>query len=284
MAKGEETGTISELLMEQVEFSNIVILNKTDLINEDQQHDILERINILNPKVRVLKSCQSKIDVMEVLNTKLYNADDMGINSVTASASRVKAEEKVELEEEQCCTKDASASEPEPKKCCKKKDNDKDGQELNTGLSQILLGVVKNDKEIARHQKRFGISSFIYRARRPFHPGRLYDDFLNQYFSFHGSLKEEKEETENIGLENKQMGLASKGEARSKTLGGLMRSKGFVWIATSQFFMGAWQQAGNVLRIKPARPWLCEIKHMWEGSPAEEQVMKEMRDEEGKVR
>ena len=62
-----------------------------------------------------------------------------------------------------------------------------------------------------------------------------------------------------------------------------MRSKGFVWIATSQFFMGAWQQAGNVLRIKPARPWLCEIKHMWEGSPAEEQVMKEMRDEDGKV-
>ena len=272
--------------MEQVEFSNIVILNKTDLVNKEQQEDILERINILNPKVKVLKSCQSKIDVMEILNTKLYNADDMGINSVTASASRVKAEERVELvqeeeKQEKCCKKEESDSEPEPKKCCKKKD--KDGQELNTGLSQILLGVVKNDKEIARHQKRFGISSFIYRARRPFHPGRLYDAFLNQYFSFHGSLKEEKEETENIGLENKQMGLAAKGEARSKTMGGLMRSKGFVWIATSQFFMGAWQQAGNVLRIKPARPWLCEIKHMWEGSPAEEQVMKEMRDEDGKV-
>ena len=64
VAKGEETGTISELLMEQVEFSNIVILNKTDLINEEQQQDILERINILNPKVRVLKSCQSKIDAL----------------------------------------------------------------------------------------------------------------------------------------------------------------------------------------------------------------------------
>ena len=47
-----------------MEFSNIVILNKTDLINEEQQQDILERINILNPKVRVLKSCQSKIDAL----------------------------------------------------------------------------------------------------------------------------------------------------------------------------------------------------------------------------
>ena len=44
----------------------------------------------------------------EILNTKLYNRDNMGMNSVTASASRVKAEEKVELvqEEEECCRKE----------------------------------------------------------------------------------------------------------------------------------------------------------------------------------
>ena len=125
--------------------------------------------------------------------------------------------------DEDCCKTESSETEPEPKKCCKKKD--KDGQELNTGLSQILLGVVKNDKEIARHQKRFGISSFIYRSRRPFHPGRLHDAFLNKYFSFHGSLKAEKEETDNLGLENRQKELASKGEERSKIMGGLMRSK-----------------------------------------------------------
>merc|ERR1719411_2210545 len=65
---------------------------------------------------------------------------------------------------------------------------------------------------------------------------------------------------------------------REGAMGGLMRSKGFVWIATSQFFMGAWQQAGNILRIKPARPWLCEIRQMWEGSPSEAMVLKEMTD------
>ena len=51
----------------------MVILNKTDLVTEDQQLDILDRISILNPKVKVLKSCQSKIDVMEILNTNLYS-------------------------------------------------------------------------------------------------------------------------------------------------------------------------------------------------------------------
>ena len=56
---------------------------------------------------------------MEILNTKLYNRDDMGINSVTASATRVKAAEKLELvqEDEECCRKEESDLEPEPKKC-----------------------------------------------------------------------------------------------------------------------------------------------------------------------
>merc|ERR1712020_879954 len=64
--EGESQGSIVELMVEQAEFSNVVILNKTDLVNEEQQEDILERISILNPKAKVLKSCQSKINVMEI--------------------------------------------------------------------------------------------------------------------------------------------------------------------------------------------------------------------------
>merc|ERR1719305_744013 len=159
----------------------------------------------------------------------------MGINSVTASASRVKAEEKVELvrEEEECCRKEESDSEPEPKKCCKKKD--KEGQELDTGLSQILLGVVKNDKEIARHQKRFGISSFIYRSRRPFHPGRLNDCFLDPFFMTQFRTEDIPETSD---LEDVQKQAASKQNKRKELMGVLMRSKGFIWLATSNFFMG----------------------------------------------
>jgi len=273
--EGGGQGTIAELLMEQVEFSNVVILNKTDLVNQDQQQDILDRISMLNPRVKVLKSCQSKIDVIEILNTGLYNKEDMGENSVMAAASRMKAEEKVQVEpEESCCKKSVEEA---GKKCCKSKA--KIGQELDTGLSQIILGVVTKDKKITRHESRFGITSFIYRARRPFHPGRLYDIFLDPNFVFHGSVREES--AEKADLKNLQKVAAAKQEQRTKEMGGLMRSKGFIWIATSQFFMGAWQQAGNVLRIRPARPWLCEIKHMWEGSPSEPEILKEMMQENG---
>ena len=275
-ADGESQGTIAELMMEQVEFSNVVILNKTDLVNEEQQIDILDRISILNPKVKVLKSYQSKINVMEILNTKMYSKEDMTENSVIAEALKVKeATEKTE-EIDDCCKKTLNE---EGKKCCKKKA--RNGQEIDSGLSKIILGVVSNNKEMTRHEKRFGITSFIYRARRPFHPGRLYDCFLDPFFIFHGSRKEEIEETAKLDKLQKDAGL--KQERRSEHLGGLMRSKGFVWIATSQFFMGAWQQAGNVLRVKPARPWLCEIRHMWEGSPSEEVVKKELLQENGEV-
>ena len=71
--EGEIQGTIAELMTEQVEFSNVVILNKQDLVSEEQKADILDRIHLLNPKAKVLHSLQSKVDVKEILNTNLYS-------------------------------------------------------------------------------------------------------------------------------------------------------------------------------------------------------------------
>ena len=140
-SNGESQGTIAELMMEQVEFSNVVILNKTDLVNEEQQMDILDRISILNPKVKVLKSYQSKINVMAILNTKMYSKEDMTENSVIAEALKVKeAAEKAE-EIDNCCKKTLNE---EGIKCCKKKA--RNGQEIDSGLSKIILGVVSNNK------------------------------------------------------------------------------------------------------------------------------------------
>ena len=268
---GEAEGTVAELMMEQVEFSNIVVLNKTDLVDEEQQQDILDRIAILNPRVKVLKSYQSKIDVMEILNTRLYSREDFGENSVINSALDAKIEERTEPDEaDDCCEK---TLDEDGKKCCKSK-KAKNGQVIDTGLSEILLGVLsknKKEKAMTRHEARFGITSFIYRARRPFHPGRLHDWFLDLFFIYQGSGTKESKDA------------AERQENRVKSVGGLMRSKGFVWLATSQFFAGAWQQAGNILRIKPYRPWLCELKHLWEGSPSEHEILKTLTQENGEV-
>merc|ERR1712130_826540 len=130
----------------------------------------------------------------------------------------VKPEEKTEPEDS-CCEK---SLEEEGKKCCKSK-KAKNGQVIDSGLSKILLGVSDTkEKVMTRHEKRFGITSFIYRARRPFHPGRLQDSFLDPFFIFHGSRKEE--------AESAFKDSAEKQKKRGLSMGGLMRSQGFVWI------------------------------------------------------
>merc|ERR1711974_193522 len=101
--------------------------------------------------------------------------------------------------------------------CCKSKA--KNGQQVDSGMSQVQLGVVSNDK-LTRHEARFGISSFVYRARRPFHPGRLLNNFVDPYFMFH--YEDDKEED---GLETPeelaelQASASLKQEKRVKFMG-----------------------------------------------------------------
>ena len=74
--------------MEQVEYSNVIILNKQDLISESQQQVILDRLDVLNPKANVIKSTHGKIDVMEILNTRRFTPEDIGVDSVMLAATR----------------------------------------------------------------------------------------------------------------------------------------------------------------------------------------------------
>ena len=50
---------------------------------------------------------------------------------------------------------------------------------------------------------------------------------------------------------------------------------------STNFIMGGWQQAGNVLRVEGEGPWMVEMPEMWKGTPSEELVMKDMCKENG---
>jgi len=187
--QGETMGTIAELMMEQVEFSNVIVLNKGDLVSEEQKTDIMDKISVLNPKANVVHSIQSRVNVTDILNTRLYKADKEK-EEFWIAASKV-AEEKIEAAMLECCEKSVAK---DGKKCCKSKN--KDGKLLDTGLSQVVLGVLPDEiPKMTRHEARFGITSFIYQARRPFHPGRLNDLLLEPYFML-SFLEDEEEEGE----------------------------------------------------------------------------------------
>merc|ERR1719264_2267963 len=279
--QGETIGTIAELMMEQVEFSNVVVINKGDLVSEEQQHDILEKIALLNPSAKVVKSIQSKVNPLEILNTKLYNADKNKDEFWMAAArAKVDAVEKaVDLE---CC---AESLAKEGKKCCKKKS--KDGKLVDSGLSQVQLDVVPNkteaDRKITRHEARFGITSFIYRARRPFHPGRLRDLFLEPYFASVEHEEEEKmSESEKLAkLKEDQKEADEKKVVRGATMGELLRSKGFIWIATTHDVIGHWQQAGSVIYLGAETYWMCQLREEWKDSPSAELILKDMQQPNG---
>jgi len=269
---GEMQGTIVELLMEQVEYSNVIVLNKQDLVSDNQQQDILDRLAVLNPNAHILKSTQSQVNVMDILNTHRFKSDEVGFDSVMLAATRAQPEPEPEPA---CCTKSVSEGKV---KCCKKKA--KNDNLIDTGLSQVLLGVVPDNprqKQMTRHEKRFGITSFVYRARRPFHPGRLHGLLMDPYFMC-SEFKSELEDSELAELHKDAM---VKRQKRIEFMGELLRSKGFMWIASTHWVMGSWQQAGNILRVDAEGPWMCEEPELWEGTPSETEVIRDMIQENG---
>ena len=120
-------GTITELMMDQVEFANVILINKGDLVKEEQQNDIIEKARLLNPEAKILRSVHCKIDVMDILDTKLYKDKDEFWVTSTKTAEAMEAREERGNGGPEACT------------------------------------------------ARFDIKSFVYRARKPFHPGRLND-------------------------------------------------------------------------------------------------------------
>ena len=82
--------------------------------------------------------------------------------------------------------------------------------------------LLDEDDEERSEKEEYGIDSFVFRAQRPFHPERL---------------------------------LAFLSTSRP----GMLRSKGFLWVATRHDVIGAWSQAGPVGSLEPVGKWLAAV-------------------------
>jgi G3E family GTPase len=164
LATGEDDErTISDLLIEQVEFADVIVLNKMDQVTEAEAGRLEGILRHLNPDAHIVRSAFGAVPLNDVLNTGRFNLE-----------------------------KAAQAA----------------------GWLKELRG------EHIPETEEYGISSFVYRSRRPFHPQRLYE-VVNADWS---------------------------------TMG-VVRSKGFFWLATRMSDAGVWSQAGGLLRIEYAGGW-----------------------------
>jgi G3E family GTPase len=68
--------TIVNLLTDQIEFANVIILNKTDLSDEKTVGLLKTAIQKLNPKAKIITSSFGKIPANEILNTKLFDFEE----------------------------------------------------------------------------------------------------------------------------------------------------------------------------------------------------------------
>merc|ERR1712241_581343 len=93
--------------------------------------------------------------------------------------------------------------------------------------------------------------------------------------------KKKDEAEREVALQNIQEEALVKQQKRTETMGELLRSKGFLWVATSNDVIGGWQQAGNVLRIEAETPWMCLIPERWEGTSSEALVLEDIKKPSG---
>ncbi len=68
--------TIVNLLTDQIEFANVIILNKTDLVNEEHLGVLKAAIKKLNPSARIIESTFSNVSPNAILNTGLFNFEE----------------------------------------------------------------------------------------------------------------------------------------------------------------------------------------------------------------
>lgn len=72
----EDNRTLVDLLVEQIEFANVILLNKVDLVTAEELKTVKAIIRGLNAKAKIIETLQSNIDLDEVINTDAFDLEE----------------------------------------------------------------------------------------------------------------------------------------------------------------------------------------------------------------
>ncbi|EJP63187.1 cobalamin synthesis protein [Beauveria bassiana ARSEF 2860] len=71
----EDERTVSDLMVDQIEFADIIILNKIDMVSKETRTRIVDLVKKLNHRAKILESSYGKVDVKQLVNTGLFKMD-----------------------------------------------------------------------------------------------------------------------------------------------------------------------------------------------------------------
>ncbi len=163
----EDERTVTDLLIDQIEFADVIILNKVDLAGEATASEVQAVLQALNPGARIIRATRSQVALENVLETGLFDYD-----------------------------KAASSA----------------------GWIRELQG------EHTPETEEYGISSFTYQTHHPFDAEKLW-------------------------------AMLDDGDVWR----GVLRSKGFFWIAADPRVAYEWAQAGGAATASPAGFWWAAV-------------------------
>ncbi|WP_129141290.1 zinc metallochaperone GTPase ZigA [Modicisalibacter coralii] len=150
----DDERNVADLLVDQIEFCDVLLVSKTDLIDAQRLDELLAVLRSLNPEAELIPMAHGRVGLDKVLDTGRFSFER--------------------------------------------------AQQAPGWLKELRGEHVPETEE-------YGISSFAYHARRPFHPRKFHDLLHGDWFG-----------------------------------GKLLRSKGFFWLATRPQFAGQWSQAGGI--------------------------------------
>ena len=183
----EDDRSIAHLLIEQVEFADVILLNKTDLVSTEDLKSLHGIIRSLNRDAKIIESTRCNVSLDEIIDTNHFDFD--------------------------------RASEA-------------------PGWLQVMRG--EENSEI----DEYGVSSFSFEARKPFHPQRFYDFLHTEY-------------------------------------PGLYRAKGYFWISTQPAFLAEMSIAGTIREYSPSGFWWSSMpEEHWPEDEESRTYIKENWDDE----
>ncbi|SCW57320.1 GTPase, G3E family [Lachnospiraceae bacterium C10] len=93
-----EDGDVINLIMDQIEFCNLLILNKTDLLNEEQLQEVREGLRELQQEAEMVECVKGKVDL-----DVLLDREDFDFDEVEAYSALQRALNQCEHEDEKAC-------------------------------------------------------------------------------------------------------------------------------------------------------------------------------------
>lgn len=159
---------IENLLIEQIEFCNVIVLNKVDDVTEEQLNTVKAVIRKLQPNAKIIETNYAKVDVGEIMNTNNFDFE-----KITSSAGWIQELENDGNEE------DNDEYESEHDHDHKHKHNHKHEDEHDHNHEHGHHHHHHNHDE--GEAEEYGISTFVYTSRKPFDVAK-FEKYINESF------------------------------------------------------------------------------------------------------